>query len=142
MAKAYSITPAVAQGMLGGTTSFAESLGASPKIKIYSGTPPANAAAALSGNTLLATLTAAATPISGMTDTGTAIRATWAAIASAVAAATGTATFFRTTDAADVVKDQGSVDTSNADLNVSTTAFTAGSTVAISSRTTDLPYGP
>ncbi len=142
MAKAYSITPTVARAMIGGTQSYAEALGASPKIKIYAGTPPANAAAALASNTLLATLTASATPISGTSDTGTAGRATWAAIASAVAVATGEATFFRTTTSADVVVDQGTVDESAADLNLSTTAITAGSTVSISSRTTDLVYGP
>lgn len=142
MAKAYSITPAVAQGMIGGTASYPEALGASPKIKIYSGTPPANAAASLAGNTLLATLTAGATPISGVSDTGTAARATWAAIASAVAAATGVATFFRTTKSDDTVIDQGTVDTATADLVFSTTALSAGSTITISSRTTDLPYGP
>ncbi|AZS06591.1 hypothetical protein SEA_JACOREN57_24 [Mycobacterium phage JacoRen57] len=140
MAKAYSVTPTVAQGMLSGSTSFAEALGTSPKMKIYSGTPPANAGAALSGNTLLATLTCAATPIASSANTGSAIRATWAAIASAVAAATGTATFFRTTTSGDVVIDQGTVDTTGADLNMSTTALTAGSTVALSSRTSDFPF--
>lgn len=139
----YSITPTVAQGMIGGTTSYAEALGASPKIRFYSGTPPANAAAALSGNTLLAELVGAATPISGTSDTGTAGRATWAAIASATAAATGTATFFRTVDnAGTTTKDQGSVGTSAADCILNTTSITAGSTVSITSRTNDLPYGP
>ncbi|ACI06407.1 hypothetical protein GUMBALL_33 [Mycobacterium phage Gumball] len=142
MAKAYSVTLDVAQGMLGGSTSYAEALGSSPKIKIYSGTPPANAGAALSGNTLLATLTCASTPIASQSDTGTAARATWATIASAVAAATGTATFFRTTTSSDTVIDQGTIDTTGADLNMSTTSLTAGSTIAVSSRTTDFPYGP
>lgn len=139
--KAYSITPTVAQGMLN-ATGFAEALGASPKIKVYNGTPPANAAAALSGNTLLVTLTGSATPLASFADTGTVARATWAAIASATAVATGTATTVRTTTSADVVVDQGNVDVSGADLNLSTTSITAGSTVAISSRTNDFPYGP
>ena len=39
-----------------------DDLGASHKIKFYDGTQPANPATALSGNTLLATLTADATP--------------------------------------------------------------------------------
>lgn len=138
----YSLTPAVAQGMIGGTQSYAESLGASPLIKIYSGSVPANAAAALGAATLLATLTGAATPISGTSDTGSAGRATWAAIASAAAAATGTASFFRTTTSGGTVIDQGTVGTSAADAIVNTTAFTAGSTISITSRTNDLPYGP
>ena len=138
----YSITPTVAEGMIGGTTSYAEALGASPVINIYSGTPPTNAAAALSGNTLLATLTGSATPISGTSDTGTAGRATWAAITSATAVATGTATFFRTATSGGTVIDQGDCNTTGASLNLSTTSITSGSTVSVSSRTSDLPYGP
>lgn len=139
----YSITPTVAQAMIGGTSTYNESLGATPQIRIYSGTAPANAAAALSGNTLLATLNCSATPISGTSDTGTAGRATFAAISSATAAATGTASFFRTlkSDGTTVI-DQGSVGTSAADAIVNTTAFTSGSTISITSRTVDLPYGP
>lgn len=139
----FSITPTVAQGMLN-STGFAEALGASPKIRIYSGTPPANAAAALSGNTQLAELTMAATPFSGFTDTGSAGRATAAAItADSSADATGTASFFRILDSAGTtVKAQGSVGTSAADLILNTTSITLGSTVSITSATFDLPYGP
>lgn len=138
----FSITPTVAQGMLN-STGFAEALGASPTLRIYSGTPPANAAAALSSNTLLATLACAATPLSATSDTGTAGRFTYAAIASATAAATGTATFFRhlKSDGTTVI-DQGSVGTTGADCNLNTTAITSGSTVSITSDTMDLPYGP
>lgn len=138
----YSLTPTVAQQMIGGTSTYNESLGASPLIKIYSGSVPTNAATALGAQVLLATLTGAATPISGTSDTGTAGRATWAAIASATAAATGTASFFRTTTSGGTVIDQGTVGTSAADAIVNTTAFTAGSTISITSRTVDLPYGP
>lgn len=139
----FSITPTVAEAMVGGTSTYNESLGASPQIRFYSGTPPANAAAALSGNTLLATLNCAATPISGVSDTGTAGRATFAAVSSATAAATGTASFFRTLKSDGVtVIDQGSVGTSGADAIVNTTAFTTGSTISVTSRTVDLPYGP
>jgi hypothetical protein len=42
--------------------SLIDALGASHKIKFYDGTQPATVATALSGNTLLATLTADATP--------------------------------------------------------------------------------
>lgn len=138
----YSLTPTVAQQMIGGTSTYNESLGASPLIKIYSGSVPTNAATALGAQVLLATLTGAATPISGTSDTGTAGRATWAAIASATAAATGTASFFRTTTSGGTVIDQGTVGTSAADAIVNTTAFTSGSTISITSRTNDLPYGP
>ncbi|CQD07351.1 hypothetical protein BN970_01386 [Mycolicibacterium conceptionense] len=137
------LTNAVAQGMLNGT-GLAEALGASPKIRIYSGSVPANADAALSGNTVLAELVCASTPFSGFSDTGTAARATYGSIASDVSAdATGTATFFRQLDAAGTtVKYQGTVGTSSADLILNTVAITAGSTVAISTATIDLPEGP
>ncbi|WP_458317095.1 hypothetical protein [Mycolicibacterium brisbanense] len=135
-----SLASAVAQGMLNGT-GLAESLGASPKIRIYAGTMPANADAALSGNTQLAELVCAATPFSGFSDTGTAGRATFGAIASDTSAdATGTATFFRILDnAGTTVKLQGDAGTSGTSLILNTAAFTAGSIVAISSATIDLP---
>lgn len=69
----------------------------SGKIKIYNGTPPANADATLSGNTLLATLTfgaAAFAAASSGSKTANAITQ------DSDAAATGTATFFRVTNAA------------------------------------------
>lgn len=137
---AYSITSAVAQGMLNGT-GYNEALGASPTLKIYSGALPANADAANAG-TLLATLQCAASPISGYSDTGTAARATFAAIASATAVATGTATFWRRQTAGGTVIDQGECGTSGKELNLNTTAITTGSTVSVTSATTDLPKGP
>lgn len=142
MALAYSLTPTVAQGMIGGSTSYAEALGASPLIKIYSGTVPTNAGASLGSAVLLATLTGASTPIASTSDTGTAGRATWAAIAAATVAATGTASFFRTTTSGGTVVDQGNVGTSGADANLNTTSLTAGSSISLTARTTDLPYGP
>lgn len=143
MANAFYLTQAVVAGMLN-STGLAESLGASPKIRIYSGTPPANADAALSSNTQLAELVCASTPISGYTDTGTAARATFGAIASDTSAdATGTATFFRILDnAGTTVKGQGTVGTSASDLILNTTSITSGSTVSITSATIDLPEGP
>lgn len=143
MAKAFSITQAVAAGMLNGT-GFAEAVGASPKIRIYGGTAPANADAALSGNTQLAELTGAATPFSGFSDAGTAARATFGAIApDSSADATASATFWRLLDSAGTtVKAQGSVGTTDADLILNTVAITLGSTVSITSGTIDLPKGP
>lgn len=138
----FSITSVVAQGMLNGT-GLAEALATSPKVILYGGTPPTNADTALSGNTVLATLVCASTPISGFSDTGTAARATFAAIGSATAVATGTASFFRIVDnAGTTVKAQGSAGTSATDLILNTTAITSGSTVAITSATIDLPKGP
>lgn len=135
------LTNAVAQGMLNGT-GLAEALGASPKIRIYSGSVPANADASNSG-TQLAELVCASTPFSGFSDTGTAARATFGTITSDTSADnTGTASFFRIVDSAGTtVKAQGTVGTSSADLILNTVAISAGSTVAISSAYIDLPEG-
>lgn len=140
MANAFYLTNAVVAGMLN-STGLAEALGASVKIKIYSGTVPANADAANSG-TLLATLTGAATTFASYSDTGTASRATFGSITSATAAATGTASFFRIETSGGTVIAQGTVGTSSADLILNTVAITAGSTVSISAATVDLPEGP
>lgn len=145
MANAHYLTNAVVQGMLN-STGLAEAIGANGKIKIYSGTVPANADAALSGNTLLAELTMAATPFSGFSDTGTAGRATFGPISSDTSADnTGPATFYRYENAAGTVRGQGTVGGPTGgpwDLTMNTTAITAGSTVAIASGTIDLPEGP
>lgn len=138
----FSIASDVALGMMNGT-GFAASVGASPVIRIYGGTPPANADAALASNTLLAELACAATPFSGFTDTGSAARATFDDIAEDTSADdTGTATFFRLERADDSTAAQGDVGTSAADLVLNTTAITADSTVAITSATIDLPKHP
>lgn len=142
MAGIFSITVAVAQGMLN-STGLAEALGASPKTILYSGTMPASANASLSGNTVLATLVGAATPFSGFTDTGTAARATMGAIANATAVATGTSTFYRHLDnAGTTVKAQGDVGTAGTALILNTASITTGSTVSITAGTIDFPYGP
>lgn len=139
------IPNSVAQGMLNGT-GYATAVGTSPTLRIYSGTAPADADTALSGNTLLATLACAATPFSGFSSTGSAPtkgRATFGTITSATAAATGTATFWRLlkSDGTTVVG-QGVVGTSGTEMILNTTAITSGSTVAITSGTIDLPTGP
>lgn len=108
------------------------------KIRIYSGTPPATADAALSGNTLLAEL-AMSDPAFGAASNGV---ATANAISNDTAAdATGTATFFRVLDSNNVVIFQGTVDTATADLVVNTTSFVAGAIVSISSFTYTQPKG-
>lgn len=144
--KAYSVHPNVAQGIICGSTSYPEYLGASPIIKFYSGTvPPGGAKDALGSAVLLATMTAAATPIAATgADTGSnAWRATWNTIPSVTVSASGTCTFYRTykSDGTTVV-DQGNVDVSGADINFSTVAFTVGSTLSLSAKTNDFPYGP
>lgn len=141
-----SITSAVALSEL---TALVTALGASPNLVIYNGTAPTNAGTALSGNTVLATLACAATPISGYSFNATggpnangAEVATFAAIANATAAATGTATFWRLLTSGGTVIMQGSCGVSGTDMILNTTAFTSGSTVSVTSATISQPTGP
>ena len=105
-------------------------------IQIYTGTQPATPDTALSGNTLLATLTLAATAF-GAAASGV---KTAGAIGSAAAVATGTATFFRAfkSDGTTAVID-GSVSTSGATMNLNDVAITTGGTVACTSWTESMP---
>lgn len=102
----------------------------SGKVKIYSGTPPANAQAGLSGNTLLAQ------PSFGATAFGAAsggVKTANAITSDTDAAATGTATFYRATKSDGTVVAQGTVGTSGADLNLNSTSIVQHTTVAVSS---------
>lgn len=139
MAKQYSITQAVAVAMLQAWAAQADA-GTAAVINIYSGTPPATAEAALAGNTQLAQLVCNASIIASYSDAGTAARATFAAITpDSSADATGVATFYRVlTQNGGTVVAQGSVGTTDADLIVNTTSFTAGSQVSITSATLDM----
>lgn len=108
----------------------------SGRLRIYSGTAPANADAALSGNTLLAELTLNATAF-GAASAGV---ATANAITSdASADATGTPTFFRlfASDGTTVIF-QGTAGASGQELNLSGLTggqIVAGGSVAVSSLT-------
>lgn len=99
-------------------------------IKIYSGTQPANANTALSGNTLLATLRFSATAFANSNGVLTANAIT----SDTSAAGTGTASFFRVlqSDNATVVFD-GTVGTASANMILPTTSISAGQTVSCSS---------
>ena len=107
-------------------------------IQIYTGTQPATPDAALSGNTLLATLTLGSTAFSA--SSGGAKTAN--AIGSATAGNTGTATFFRAykSDDATAVID-GSVGTSSTDMILNSVAISSGATVSCSSWTVSMPVG-
>lgn len=102
-------------------------------LRIYSGTQPANADTALSGNTLLAELRFSATafgaPVAGLL-TANVIAADTAA------KATGTAAFFRAfgSDGVAVVLD-GTVGTSAANMILPTVSIAANQTVSCSSFT-------
>lgn len=133
------VANAAAQAML---NAFVTNLGASPIIRIYSGAAPADADAALSGNTVLAELAMSATPFPAATDLNPGARITANAISNDSSAdATGTATFFRILTSGAVSKFQGTVGTATSDMILNTTAITLGSTVSITAATITLPEG-
>lgn len=112
-------------------------MGNAGKIIIYSGTEPATADTALSGNTVLATFTGGS-PVFGAAASGT---ITLQGVPLTVAAsATGTATFFRLfqTNGTTCVA-QGTVGTSGQQLNLNTTSITSGVNVTITSGTINMP---
>lgn len=105
------------------------------KLRIYSGTQPATASTAISGNTLLAELTFNATAF-GASSNGV---ATANAITPVTAAATGTATWFRALDSGGVdVTDNvydGTVGTATSDLIINSTAIQSGAQVSVTTLT-------
>lgn len=100
-------------------------------IRIYEGTQPSNANTAISGQTLLVSLT-----ISGSFGTDSNGTITLSSVSNGTAVATGTGQFFRIvkSDGTTVVMD-GSVGTSSADMILNNTSIANGQTVSISSGT-------
>ena len=109
----------------GTATTFAA--GASQKIVIYSGTPPANASAALAGNTAISTITVL---VWGAGATGV---ATLTGSTADTAAVGGTASFYRRTQTAGGVIEQGLCGLSGSDMNLSSLTIAAGANVSIPS---------
>ena len=130
MALQFSTT--LRNAMLDAITS---AVGASGKLRIYSGTKPADVASAITG-TLLAELTCNATfaaAASGGVLTLNAITS------DSAADATGTATHFRLLTSGGAAVVQGDVGTSGSDFNLNTTSLVTGATVACSSFTITAP---
>lgn len=102
-------------------------------LRLYSGTQPATADTALSGNTLLAELRFGATAF-GASVAG--VLTANAITADSSADATGTASFFRAlkSDGTSVIMD-GTVGTATANMVIATTTITAAQTVSCSSFT-------
>ena len=100
-------------------------------IHIYQGTQPTNANTAISGQTLLVSLT-----ISGGFGTDSNGTLTLGTVTDGTAVATGTAEFFRITksDNTTVIMD-GSVGVSGCDLNLNNTSIATTQVVGISSGT-------
>lgn len=113
----------------------------SGNISLFTGTQPADANTALSGNTLLASMafgsTAFGTPVASGSAGSKVVTATANTISSDTsAAATGTATWFRAYKSDGVTGAfDGSVGTSGCDLNLNTTAIVSGATVSVTSFT-------
>lgn len=106
------------------------------KIKLYSGTQPANGDAALSGNTLLGTLTLS-DPSAPAASGGV---LTFSAITQDSAAdATATATWARFTDSADVSVLDVDAGTSGTTLILNTASIVAGGPISITSATLTFP---
>jgi hypothetical protein len=105
--------------------------GSNALINIYAGGQPANANTAISGQTLLVTLT-----VTGSFGTDSNGTITLSSVANGTAVATNTATFFRITksDTTTVVMD-GSVGISDADLVLNNTSIATGQVVSISAGT-------
>lgn len=129
MANAFKISNDAADAEVDALTALLDG----GSVKIYSGTAPATADTALSGNTLLATLPLG-TPAFGAGSNGV---ATANAITDDSSAdATGTASFYRglASDGTTVVC-QGTVGTSGADMNINSVAIQSGAAVEITSWT-------
>lgn len=122
----YAVTAVINAGLDAITTA----IGSNGKLRIYSGTKPANVAAALSGNTLLADLALSATA-AGAASGGV---LTFNAItADSSADNTGTATFFSVTKSDNTRIIDGTVGTSGADMTIDNTSINAGQQVTCSS---------
>lgn len=106
-------------------------LGASALLRLYSGTKPANVAAAITG-TLLAELVCNATFAPGAASGVLTLNA----IANDTNAdATGTVTHYRLLTSGATAHMQGDVATSGSDININTTSIVAGGVVSCSSFT-------
>jgi hypothetical protein len=126
------VTAALRNARLDGLKTAIDAGAGAGLIKIYTGTQPANADAALSGNTLLGTLTF--TDPSAPAASGGVL--TFSTITQDTAAdATGTATWARITDSTGATVFDCDVGTSGATINLNTTSIVTGGPIQISSFT-------
>lgn len=124
MALGYSTTLRNAQ-----LDAITTAIGASGKVRIYSGTRPATGGTA---TTLLAELPLSATAAAAASGGVLTLNAI---TNDSSADATGTASWFRILTSANVAVIDGNVGTSGSDLNLNTTSIVSGGPVAISSFT-------
>ena len=110
--------------------------GGAGNLKIYAGSIPADADAALGGATLLGTLAMSATAFAGASYSAPTATATAAAISNDTSAdATGTAAFFRIENGAGTVIFQGQCGTSGQQLNLNTLSIQIGAIISVTSLT-------
>jgi hypothetical protein len=104
--------------------------GATPKLRIYSGTPPTDVNTALSGNTLIAEVTPApAAAVAGPPTTKDMLGAAKPLVATALAAG-NPVTFYRVYNSGGTTAyEQGTVGTSGTDLIIDNTNVASGQTV-------------
>jgi hypothetical protein len=127
MALSYSTT--IRNNMMDTITTAVSTSG---KLRIYSGSVPANVGTALGAQVLLADLALSSTFAAGAS--GGVLTAN-SITSDSSADATGTASFFRLTTSGGTAVLQGTVGTSGADLNLSTTSIVSGATVSVTSFT-------
>lgn len=106
------------------------------ELILYSGTVPADADTALSGNSEVATCVIS--NVAGAVDNTGSAQATLT-VSSDTNTTGGTATFFRIENSSNVVLLQGSVGTSGENLNLNDVAIPAGATLSVSSFTISMP---
>jgi hypothetical protein len=126
MAQQYSV--AARNAMLDAINAI---VGSGGKIRIYSGTRPANVDTALSGNTVLAELALSSTAFAAAASGAHALNTI---TNDASADATGTATFASVLTSGNVRVVDFGVGTSGADLNLNTVNIVAGVVVSITSQ--------
>ena len=132
MANDLNISIAAANAAADAVVDLLDAGAGAGKLRIYDGTKPAGPGTAISTQNLLAELTFS-DPAFGAASSGV---ATASAITSDSSAdLTGTASWFRALDSNNVAIFDGTVGTSGADLNLSTTSIVAAVQVAITSLT-------
>jgi hypothetical protein len=128
------VSASVANGAL---NAIATAWGASPLMRIYSGTAPTDTGTALSGNTVLAHCTLApAAAASGVKDM-------LGGAQTVTGDATGTAAFYRVYDSGGTTcHEQGTAGTSGTDVIITNTSINLGQSVTFSTFTKTWPSTP
>lgn len=110
-------------------------VGTSGLLRIYDGSVPANVGTSLGAQVLLAELPLSSTFAPAASGGAGGVLTANSITSDSNANATGTATFFRITTSGGTAVLQGTVGTSGADLNLSTTSIAAGATVSVTAFT-------